>query len=214
MKNKTVELVNQWNAFEQKHPQGEIADFCRYFLEKSKNKKNAEVSQSPLPLNARLATSIVRLSRFAQFYSRRVLDGLELNNIDDFTYILTLNQLKNPKKSTLIEENITEFSTGSEIINRLRRLGFIKEYPDKEDKRSKRLELTAKGKKILDLCFERIKKSNGAGAMLLNNLAEDDKELVYQILNPLDKLHTNAYRQVKSKDITEIAKVLAQHTSS
>ena len=30
--NKTVELVNLWGAYEEKHPGGSIADFCRYHL--------------------------------------------------------------------------------------------------------------------------------------------------------------------------------------
>src|ERR1700722_14183236 len=30
--NKTVELVNAWSAFEEKHPDGNMEDFCRYHL--------------------------------------------------------------------------------------------------------------------------------------------------------------------------------------
>ncbi len=205
MRNKTVELINHWHAFEIKHPESEIADFCRYFLAKNKNTKAAHESKEEIPLNGKLGRTIGRLGRFAQFYSRRVLADLELNNLDDFTYLQVLNQLKNPKKSVLIEENISEFSTGSEIINRLTRQRFIKEYPDKEDGRSKRLALTAKGKKTLDRCYERMQNLT---AMLFTNMPDDDKELIYMMLSPLDQLHTHAYRQTKTKDLQKIKEAL------
>jgi DNA-binding MarR family transcriptional regulator len=208
MKNKTVEIVNHWHTFETSHPEAEIGDFCRYFLAKNKNQTGQEDPNEGIPLNGRLGRTIGRLGRFAQFYSRRVLADLELNNLDDFTYLQVLHKLKNPKKSVLIEENISEFSTGSEIIKRLSRQGFIKEYPDKEDGRSKRLALTAKGKKTLDGCYERMQNLT---AMLFINMPDDDKELIYLILSPLDQVHTQAYRQVKTKDLEKIKEALESY---
>jgi len=204
MKNKTVDLVNLWHGFEKNNPDGEIVDFCRQVLSESVAQRTDEANEK-IPLDGRLARSIGRLSRFAQFYSRRELAELGLKNLDDFTYLQTLSQLNNPKKSALIEENISEFSTGSEIIKRLTRQGLVKEYPDREDGRSKRLALTAEGKKTLARCYARMQALAG---MLFTNMAESDKWLAYELLQPLDFLHTTAYRQARTKGMEKIKEAL------
>ena len=65
------------------------------------------------------------------------------------------------------------------MLNRMKERGLIKEYDDKEDKRSKRLELTSKGEKVIELSFRRIRQN---AKMILFDMTEDDKEICIHLL--------------------------------
>ena len=87
------------------------------------------------------------------------------------------------------------------MLNRLQKRGLIKEYADKEDKRSKRIELTAKGEKVAKESAERIKKN---ATMLMNTLADDDRELCIQLLKEVEIKLSEQWQQHKGKSFDEI----------
>jgi len=209
MENKTVQLVNLWHDFEKEHPDENVDDFCRYHLAALEIKKEKPATESEkdfalLPIETKLARSAGRLSRFHASYARKALVDLDLNHLDDFLYLNALSRLKNPKKSELIYENISEFSSGIEIIRRLIKLGLAKEFPDTLDRRSKRLRLTPKGQKVLIQCFTKMQELN---FMVYRLLSTQDKELIYSMVRRLDKLHTDVYEKTKNKSLTEIKEV-------
>src|SRR6202008_4142840 len=98
------------------------------------------------------------------------LKGTDLNQIEEFGILATIRQEKNPKKTEVIYANLFELSSGTDMLNRMKKRGLIKEYNDTEDKRSKRIELTAKGEKALAECFVQVKKM---ATMMMHDLAED-----------------------------------------
>jgi DNA-binding MarR family transcriptional regulator len=209
MENKTVELVNLWHEFEKQHPGENVDDFCRYHLAMLEIKQQKSVTEpnkdfSNLPIETKLARSAGRLVRFHASYARKALVDLYLNNLDDFLYLNSLSRMKTPKKSELIYENISEFSSGTEIIRRLIKLGLVKEFPDAEDRRSKRLILTPKGKKVLLKCYNKMQELN---FMVYRLLSPRDKELIYSMILRLDKLHTDVYSRTKNKSLEEIKEV-------
>ena len=61
--------------------------------------------------------------------------------------LATIHPEKNPKKTEVIYANLFELSSGTDMLNRMKKRGLIKEYDDQVDKRSKRIELTPKGEK-------------------------------------------------------------------
>jgi DNA-binding MarR family transcriptional regulator len=101
---------------------------------------------------------IGRISKLNMNYANLALKGTGLNQIEEFGILLTIKQEKHPKKTEVIYANLYELSSGTDMLTRMKKRGLIKEYNDKEDKRAKRLELTAKGEKVADACKTKILK--------------------------------------------------------
>gem|GEM_PF-6099292 len=83
----------------------------------------------------------------------------------------------------------------------------IREYDDKEDKRSKRLELTAKGEKVAAACYERVQKN---AKMLMYDLSDDDKNLSIELLKGVEMKFSALWQQHKGKDFDEVYKSIVE----
>jgi DNA-binding MarR family transcriptional regulator len=202
--NKTIELVNLWGKFEEQHPDGSIEDFCRHHLARHQQKK----AKGPLvggvvpPLIDGLLLKIMgRIHKLNMNYANIALKGTGLHQIEEMGMLLTIKQEKNPRKTEVIYANLFELSSGTDMLTRLKQRGLIKEYDDQEDKRSKRLELTAKGEKVVDLCKEKIAKN---ATMLLLDLSQDDKELCIQLLKNVEIKFSALWSKHKGKEFEEI----------
>lgn len=202
--NKTVALVNEWGSFEAKHPEGNIEDFCRYYLaSKQKVPTKGPLVGGVVPaLNDALLLKIIgRISKLNMSYANMALKGTGLNQIEEFGILLTIKQEQNPKKTELIYANLFELSSGTDMLTRMKTRGLIKEYNDKEDKRSKRIELTAKGEKTIKDCYERIRKN---AIMLMHDLSNDDKDLCIQLLKNVEVKFSALWPQHKGRPFDEI----------
>lgn len=202
--NKTVALVNEWGNFEAKHPDGNIEDFCRHFLAQQKGQK----TKGPLvggvvpPSNDGLLLKIIgRISKLNMLHANLALKGTGLNQIEEFGMMGTIRQEKKPKKTEVIYANLFELSSGTDMLARLKKRGLIKESDDKEDKRSKRIELTAKGDKVFESCLEKIRNN---ARMMMHYLSEDDKELCIQLLKNVEIQFSALWPQHKSKSFEEV----------
>lgn len=187
--NKTVTLVKAWGAFEENHPDGDLEDFCRHYLAQRQRPKEKE-PKAPLtggvvpPLTDGLLLKIIgRIHKLNFSYANMALKGTDLNQIEEFGVLLTIRQEKNPRKTEVIYANLFELSSGTDMLGRMIKRGLIREYDDQEDKRSKRIELTAKGEKTIMASFPRVKKM---AAMMLADLTEDDKQLCIQLLKNVE----------------------------
>lgn len=201
--NKTVALVNEWAGFEANHPDGSIEDFCRHYLARQARPKEKGLVGGVVPaLNDGLLLKIIgRISKLNMSYANMALKGTDLNQIEEFGMLVTIRQEKNPKKTEVIYANLFELSSGTDMLNRMKKRGLIKEYEDQEDKRAKRIELTAKGEKVTTLCAERIKKN---AKLLMHELSEDDKELCIQLLKNTEIKFSALWQQHKSKSFDEV----------
>jgi len=204
--NKTVALVNEWGNFEAKHPDGNIEDFCRHYLARNREQK----IKGPLvggvipPINDGLLLKIIgRIHKLNMNYANKALAGTDLNQIEEFGMLLTIQQEKNPKKTEIIYANLFELSSGTDMLTRMKKRGLIKEYNDKEDKRSKRIELTPKGEKVIDVCFPKIRKM---AMMMMHDLTDDDKELCIQLLKNVEIKFSALWPRHKGKGFEEIYK--------
>lgn len=210
--NTTIDLVNQWGAFEQKHPKGSIEDFCRYYLaqQQQRKTKGTLVGGVVPAFNDGLLMKIIgRISKLNMAYANIALKGTDLKQIEEFGILQTVKKEKNPKKTEVIYANLFELSSGTDMLNRLKNRGLIKEYGDKEDKRSKRIELTAKGEKVSEICSANIFKN---ATMLMNDLDEDDKELCIQLLKNVEIKFSALWQKHKGKKFEEIYKELVPNT--
>ena len=78
--------------------------------------------------------------------SKKVLYDSDLVSMDGHTFLSMLNHNDSIRKMELIKANYSEVSSGIEVIKRLLRKGFIEEFNDPNDKRSKRVRITNVGK--------------------------------------------------------------------
>jgi DNA-binding MarR family transcriptional regulator len=201
--NKTVELVNEWGKFEAGHPQAGISDFCRHYLAGEKQSAaNAHRDKlEPASADSVLMRIMGRLMNIHSIYSAKALEGTGLKNIEEFSMLNTVQLLDNPRKSEVIYYCLHEISTGTDILNRLKNWGYISEKEDEEDRRTKRLKITVKGKKVLSDSKTRIQR---LAQLMLLDITEDDKKLCAQLLKNAEKKFTPVLQQHKEKTFDEI----------
>src|SRR5882724_5633509 len=203
---KTIELVNLWGAFVGIHPTGSIEDFCRHYLAHRQQKETKGVLVGgvvPAVADGLLLKIIGRISRLNMNYANLALEGTELNQIEEFGILVTIKQEKNPRKTEVIYANLFELSSGTDMLNRMKDRGLIKEYDDKEDRRSKRIELTPKGEKVVEECHGRIKKN---AMMLMQDLTGDDRELCIQLLKNTEIKFSSLWQTHRGMKFEEIYK--------
>jgi len=219
--NKTVELVNEWSAFEQQFPAGSIEEFCRHYLASKKlrgegpgkpgdgpgkpGESPAKGGEGPakgglfnMPTESRLMRLVGRIARLHAGYAMATLEGTPLNSIEEFGLLSTIRQLNEPKKTEAISACLYEGSTGTDMLARLRKKGLFVEYNDKVDKRSKRLKLTKKGEAVLDECHGRVKK---LAKTMMGDLPEDDQKICIQLLKGVEDKFVGLYQENKWKSL-------------
>ncbi|MBS1603482.1 MAG: winged helix-turn-helix transcriptional regulator [Bacteroidetes bacterium] len=201
--NKTIELVNQWGKFEESHSDADIEDFCRHYFGQRRLQPKGPLVGGVVPsLNAGLLLKMIgRISMLNMAYASIAMEGTGLSQIQEFGLLQTIRKEKNPKKTETIYANLLELSSGTDMLNRLKKRGFIKEYPDKEDKRSKRLELTAEGARVARTCLERIEKN---ASMLTSDLPDDDIALCIQLLQNIEIKFSALWQKHRTKKFNEI----------
>lgn len=208
--NKTIELVNLWGAFEKKYPGGTIDDFCRHHLAQKKEMKSTKPLVGgvvPAITDGLLLKIIGRISKLNMAYANKALNDTGLHQIEEFGMMVTIRQGKNLKKTEIIYANLFELSSGTDMLNRLKKRGLIKEYDDKEDKRSKRIELTAKGEKVVEQSKRRIEQN---AEMLMHDMNEDDKKLCIQLLKDVEMKFSALWPKHKLKDFDDIYKEIVE----
>jgi DNA-binding MarR family transcriptional regulator len=208
--NKTIELVNHWGEFEEKHPESSIEDFCRHYLAKREQQKikGALVGGIVPSFNDGLLLKIIgRIQKLNMNYANLALKGSALNQIEEYGILQTIKQGKNPKKTEVIYANLFELSSGTDMLTRLKNRNLIKEYDDEEDKRSKRLQLTPQGEAAIEATKLNIFKN---AKLLMNDLSEDDKALCIQLLKNIEIKFSALWQKHKGKDFEDIYKEIVE----
>ena len=101
----------------------------------------------------------------------------------------------------LIRANYSEVPSGIEVIKRLLNKGFIEEFADPDDKRSRRVRITPKGKKEYKATLPDMRKVID---IMSGNLAGDKKILLNTLLDELNDYHNQRHDQVKNLTLDEL----------
>jgi len=205
--NKTVDLVTKWAKFEEKYPNASIDDFCRHHLITKRENKNMNKlfsgEQLP-PDNKIILTKLInRISKLNLLYFNLIIPETGLEHIDEFQFLVTISNLKDPMKTEVINHNFAELSTGLLVIERLKKRKYITEHSNPDDKRSKRLRITGKGQEVLKGCFTKLRKTH---EMMYYDLSEEDVKLCIQLLQGIEIKFSKLWHIHKGKSFNEIYK--------
>lgn len=206
----TIALVNLWGDFARQHPGGNIEDFCRHLLihkRESENKENLVGGIVPMQSETLLMKIIGRIHKLHVAYISKAFEETPLKQVEEFGLLVTISSKKNPIKSEVISSNLLEPSSGTDMLNRLKKKGLIREYPDKEDGRSKRVELTRSGETIVIQCRNKMER---LAEMMLYDMTEDDKLLCIQLLKRVEIKFSGLWIQQKRESFEEAYNEIVQ----
>lgn len=203
--NKTVQLVNAWAEFEEKHGDSDVEDFCRYYLIQQREARNRETlfngEMIPPRPEAAFSKLMGRIMTLFDQYATEAVKSIGLKRPWEFYFLNYIAQMKNPKKTEVIYEHLCELSTGLSILETLKSGGYIVEKEDPEDKRSRRVSLTEKGQLLLTQCYHRFTQ---VGEIVFGDVDTEDLKLCIQIMQSVDSKHIKAWPQVKGKSFAEM----------
>jgi DNA-binding MarR family transcriptional regulator len=204
--NKTVDLVNEWAAFEEKHPRDSIEDFCRHYLVSKREKGNSTQFLEGIvpPQKASLLTKLlVKIVRMYGVYLDMAIKETGIKQAEEFYFLSVIKNLKCPKKTEVIYHTVNELSTGLNILTSLAKQGYIREQKDKEDKRSRRVSLTPKGEKELKSCYGKI---HQVSEMMFFQMPDDDVSLCIQLLKNVELKFSGKWLHDKVRNFDEVYK--------
>ncbi|MEO8960457.1 MAG: MarR family winged helix-turn-helix transcriptional regulator [Ginsengibacter sp.] len=202
--NKTVELVNLWAEYENKHDHAEITDFCRYILIQEREKAKVEVfSGTALPPDnfSKLAKIIGRVSRLHNAYAIIALKECGLSSIDEFIYLNDIHFSGKSQKTKVIYSNFNELSSGLLILERLKKKKLIAEEDNTDDKRSKNVIINTIGEQVLFACYEKLEIVN---RFFFDKMTEDDVVMSIRLLSATEVEFSNRWIADKSKSLEEL----------
>ncbi len=143
-------------------------------------------------LESALGKELILVHRYARHHLRKTMQGGLVQNVEELGYLATLLEEGVHTKSSLIEANVHEKTTGMEIIKRLIRLGLIEQSDDPDDKRSKRLKITELGKTETLRLFHELAPTL---EKIAGNLTFAEKQALLSILHKLNLYHRSLWSQ-------------------
>jgi len=199
--NKTAELVSLWAQYEAQHPGADLKDFYSEQLLSSgrqQGKTKFLAGLVPAQNTSIFSRLLARLVKLHTNYVMMILKERGIGSIEEFAFLTTIQHLDNPRKSEVINDNFTELSSGLLVLDRLKAKGYTAEVEDVEDKRSKRVHLTAKGKKKILVCQQLLDKLNGT---FYKDLHGSSIKLCIDILKPLEIKYSSLWRKHGKKGL-------------
>lgn len=187
-----------------------LSDFANWLKEQMQNEQEipeARKLNGELPLEKSLGPQepaeveitrlIVFMYRYAKTYIKQALEGSDIQTADEFAYLASLITRTGMGKSELIQLNIQEKTTGMEILKRLLSMDLIYQYDNPDDKRSKCVAITDKGRAAF---FSSVGKMQQVSMLVGGDLREEEKRTLLMALRKLDHFHHDIYTEGKQKE--------------
>ncbi|MDD3488828.1 MAG: winged helix DNA-binding protein [Paludibacter sp.] len=144
---------------------------------------------------------IVLMFRYAKGYIKKALRDSAIKTADEFSFLMTLMTYDSLSKSELIQKQVMEKTSGTEIINRMIKMGLIESFNDETDKRSVRVKMTPAGRmEIIKILPEMQKVSK----IVTGNLNETEKNTMAYMLRKLEHYHNDIFMNKKDSELEEL----------
>jgi MarR family transcriptional regulator, lower aerobic nicotinate degradation pathway regulator len=198
-----VALVNLWAAHSSDCPDLSIEDFCVRVLAASGARPHLDLpsegnpSLVPNHIDSYLGMFVGKLNKYSNLYFKKAFQGKALYHLEDVIYLKVLDLMGTPRKTDLIQQMVSEFPSGIDIIKRLLSAGFVQEMPDAHDKRSKRLSMTDAGQAFLE---EATPLLDRVSEIAFSQLNASEKSMLLNLLGRLDHFHRVHLKEVRTLD--------------
>ncbi|WP_226064951.1 MarR family winged helix-turn-helix transcriptional regulator [Kaistella polysaccharea] len=210
--NLIIDILSELDTFQKNQPsnQTSLEDFRLYLNEKAYEKETPRNLTDKFDLQVfdrenEIAKQVIMLGRYSKHLIKKSLEShTDLVN-EDFTYLFRLMDYPSLTKMQLIEKNAHEKQSGIEIIKRLVRNGLLVESPDENDKRSTRISVTEKGKKVFQ---ESMKDVTMVSKIMCGKLNGEEKEQLLTSLKKLNTFHHTIYTNLRNEDPIKILKMV------
>jgi MarR family transcriptional regulator, lower aerobic nicotinate degradation pathway regulator len=196
-------LLTQAEAFEREKPAAEqqtLADFGAWLGQQFPQiaaQTDTESEQTDA-LGIEIGSFVSYLYRYAKLYSKKALADTPLSTIDEFSYLVMLIEGPAPTKTELIDRNIHEKTTGIEILRRLINGGLIEQFDDPTDRRSQRLMLTERGRRLM---FQILPRMTYVAKLIEGNLTIAEKKQLVFLLNKLHLFHNQLFKNERDTSV-------------
>lgn len=144
---------------------------------------------------------IVLMFRYAKGYIKKALKDSPIKTADEFSFLITLLTYESLSKSELIQKQVMEKTSGTEIINRLLKLGLISQFNDEADKRSVRVRITHIGRMEL---LKILPQMQTVSQIVTGNLTETEKTMLAYMLRKLEHYHNDIFLNKKDTELEEL----------
>jgi DNA-binding MarR family transcriptional regulator len=214
---KLRDILAYWENFEQSQPGADLKSFALWLYRQEtehelatetlnnrfrQETQKVSTHRHKLPLTElQIASHLSRLSRFSRIYLKKALHLLPVSSPEEYSFLLLTARLGNPSKTELIQAGLLEVTTGSDIIRRLLNLGLLEEFTDEQDKRLRRIRLTAAGQEVYQKAENEV---NLVMELLAGNLETTQKEQLASVLGILDQFHTSIYREENGMPVPDL----------
>lgn len=200
IESRLVELIKAWEKFLTAHPLGSVEGFAGWVLSNSgqpifnSNDPEFDKFEGRQKTSMQGAYLISKMNQYVTYYTKPMMRKFGLHSLDDFGYLQNIRYYKNITRTKACELMLQELTTGTDIIKRLIKNGFITEVLSVEDKRQKLLSLTQKGQAVLDnmiLEFQSLPDT-------LGDLSDEERSTILSWLNQLDVFHDDIVKNKRS----------------
>ena len=210
--NLIIDILTELDHYQKANPNANagLDDFRLYLNQKAYENENprnltAKFDLDVNDLENEIAKQVIMLGRYSKQLIRKSLENHPDLVNEDFTYLFRMMDYESLTKMQLIEKNAHEKQTGIEIIKRLVKNGLLAESPDQHDKRSTRIAVTEKGKKVF---LESMQDITVVSKIMCGQLNTKEKEALLSSLKKLNTFHHTVYSNFKNENTSEILKLI------
>jgi DNA-binding MarR family transcriptional regulator len=196
-----VQLIEEWSAFEELDTEHNVEAFCRYYLEKQRQKTLPAAHNERIMSGAFLLKTIGRILSAYSLYFRAAVNYIGIPPTESFYYLNGLIHLGEVRKSDLINYMFAETTTGMEVINRLVREDKIDERASPDDKRAKLIKVNEKGLQALQ---EYYKVSGKVVEMTFKDISDETVISCYEMLKYCEQRNSAAAIELKNKPFDQM----------
>ncbi|MEO1589415.1 MAG: winged helix DNA-binding protein, partial [Bacteroidota bacterium] len=179
----------------------ETQDFGMWLVAQEERNPDETLEQE---VASHISTYLGKMGKFFSFYHKKVLKQTDLTSLDELIFLVTLYPSRILSKTDLIDENILEKTTGVEIIKRLKNRGYLEESADLEDKRKKNVQLSDKGKSLVELLDEDLQQ---VAVVMGATLTSKEQVQLFYLLKKLDTAHRKVYMDFRDASLADILKM-------
>jgi len=170
-------------------------------IRKIRGDESPDIGQDFSSASSDISILLVLMYRYAKGYIKKALKNSRLQTADEFSFLITLMTYKSLTKTELINKQVMEKTSGTEIIKRLENSGFISEADDRNDKRSIRVSITDEGRAEI---FHILPVMGVVSKIITGNLNGEEINTLSYLLKKLDYFHNDIYMNRRKESLDNL----------